>query len=122
MGLVHWFGSAEMLGWLVAGLLFAVGHHLFYSNLAGHEAPTGSYALGALSYSKQEAFFSNTSLELAMGIAYFQLFWQPAVDGWPTNLDDLDITYSVLDNMLQLFRFKIWWNDLWHGRWRSSSG
>lgn len=118
--MIHWLVPATMLGSLVAGVFFAVGHHYFYFSLAGHEAPLGDYHLGMFTYSKQEAniqigtalaFLAKAALAVAIVTAYVQLFWHTTLHlgvehGLP--LGHLDVSFSVTDNIISLFRLDVW--------------
>ena len=46
--LSQWIAPATILGFLVAGVALALGHHFFYKNLAGQEAPTDNYPIDVL--------------------------------------------------------------------------
>jgi hypothetical protein len=108
-----------MFGSLVAGFGCALGHHAFYGRLAGQEVPSGNYTVGSWDFSRQEvnvqigtglAFLTKALLTLAVGTAYVQLFWRIAVKtGRRSRMDHLDISYSVLNDILSLFRLKFWW-------------
>ena len=75
-----------MAGSLIVGTLLALGHHLFYASLAFTEAPTGiSLSLAGVDVSRQQlntavgtplAFLTKTFLEIAMSIAFVQVFWR----------------------------------------------
>lgn len=116
---IHWFTPTCMLGYLIAGALFATGHHLFYLRLNGTEVSTTPY-LG-LPVSHQEvsiaigtafAFLAKAALVLAMSLAYVQLFWheaKPPRSRKAPTLGALDWTYSALDNLLVFFNLPLWW-------------
>lgn len=69
-----------MVTTFVAGCMLSLGHHLFYSNLAGTATPTGYYhAIAGSKISKQEfntaigttfAFLVKAMLALAVSTAY----------------------------------------------------
>lgn len=100
------------------GVLLATGHHLFYSNLAGSNAPTGAYNIGGTDISKQQfntavgttfAFLVKASLTLAVSIAYTQAFWHSAKGSQKgRQLSTLDTMYSALSNILNFFQVHVW--------------
>lgn len=49
----QWRRQAIVLGRLIPGIVIALGYHLFYDYLTGHEAPPGPYEQGGIGYSKQ---------------------------------------------------------------------
>ena len=110
-----------MLGSLAAGISLAIGHHILYSRLAGHEAPSGNYAFGIFTYSRQEAniqfgtalaFLVKAALVLAVATAYIQLFWRNVLQRKAdrgTPLSHIDTAFSVMGNIVDLFRVGVWW-------------
>ena len=81
---VHWYGPTCMLGALLAGILLALGHHIYYATLDENEVPAGDHDLRLFSVSRQQAtaavgtafaFAVRSALVLAISSAYVQLFW-----------------------------------------------
>lgn len=117
---IHWLAPATMLGSLAAGIALAIGHHIFYSHLAGQEAPSGSYRLGIFAYSRQEAniqlgtafaFLVKATLVVAVVTVYVQLFWCTILrqkTGEGTRLSHIDTAFSVIDNVFDLLWVKVW--------------
>jgi hypothetical protein len=113
------FGTPVLMSLvLVAGIILAAGHHVFYESLHGSEAPTGSYIIAGRDVSKQTfnsavgtgfAFLVNASLAIAIWMAYTQLFWK-AVRNSATGerLSSVDTLFSVSSNVLELARVHIW--------------
>lgn len=114
---VYWLAPATMLGALVAGIVFAAGHHCYYKSLDGEPASNTAFTLFGSAISTQEtstaigtafAFLVKASLVLAISVAFIQVFWMVSrVDGGakqlaPT-LAQLDLAISAMDNMLMLF-------------------
>jgi hypothetical protein len=115
---VPWTTPAMMVSSLVAGCLLCLGHHLFYTGLAGSTAPTGEYDIAGTSVSKQKfntaigtafAFLIKAALALAVAIAYTQAFWRSARNSTKgQRLSTLDTTFSVLGNLLNLAKLHVW--------------
>lgn len=117
---IHWLAPASATGALVAGLLLTVGHHLFYQSL--HETPVCENAFFYRQVSQQQiniaigtafAFLAKACMVLAVSIAFVQIFWyatsQRTGDDFPT-LERIDAVYSVLDNAIEMFNVKLWYN------------
>jgi hypothetical protein len=109
-----------MLTALTAGILLALGHHLFYQRLNGTETPTDDLRFANLSYSKQQmniqvgtafAFLVKASLVVSVSIAYAQVFWG-AFSGShhrkPPTLSNIDTAFSALGSVLALLKFPVW--------------
>ena len=117
---IHWLAPVSMLAALTAGILLALGHHLFYRRLNGTETPTDDLRFGSLSYSKQQlniqvgtafAFLVKASLVVSVSIAYAQVFWGAfprSYHGKPPTLSNVDTAFSALGNVLALFNFPVW--------------
>lgn len=90
---INWLAPASMMGALLAGVLFAVGHHLFYQVLAGKTARTATrFSFLGLDISRQEAsiaigtalaFLTKGCLVYAVVAAYIQAFWKEASESMP---------------------------------------
>lgn len=118
----HWFSPVCMLIALFAGLLFALGHHVFYDKLDGSEIPTGNYTMSFYDsgISKQQsniaigtalAFAVKTSFVLAVSTAYFQLFWRSLVgpsSRQPSPLHAIDKAHSALRDATVIINFRSW--------------
>lgn len=115
---IHWVAPVSMLGGLAAGVLFAGGHHLFYSSLDGKPVSNG-FLLGS-TISKQElnvsiglafAFLVKSCLVFSMSVAFVQLFWREAKAPNPRHvptLARLDSLHSVFNNILALVDVRLW--------------
>ena len=102
----------------MAGLLFMVGHHLFYRSV--QNTPVSDGDVFGFKISQQQAniaigtafaFLAKASLVVAVSIAFVQLFWHAVIargnDTAPT-LDRIDALHSVLDNAFEMFNIKTW--------------
>ncbi|KAK4445775.1 hypothetical protein QBC34DRAFT_471610 [Podospora aff. communis PSN243] len=74
---VHWKTPVTMLLGLVAGALFAVGHHIFYRDLDGKAVSDASYDQQMnIRIGTGLSYLVRAALVIAIGAAYFQLFWR----------------------------------------------
>ena len=120
---IYWTAPTLIISSLVAGILFALGHHLFYANLDGKSAPTAleDYQVLGTRVSIQQvnialgtafAFLVRACLMLSISIAYFQvLIWSVAKNG--TKLVHLDVMTSALQDFVSLARLGTWWRRPW---------
>jgi hypothetical protein len=115
---IHWKAPTLMVSSLVAGLILAVGHHVFYSRLNGSPAPASDYDLGGWSIPKQQAniaggtafaFLVKASLVVAVGTAYIQTFWR-AIAARDIKLAHLDTLGSVPGSITALVAIWRWVN------------
>lgn len=121
---IHWYSPAVALCMLLAGIMFAIGHHLFYQGLDGCETPAGSFSLGFAEYSRQQAiiqggtalaFLTHLCLTTSVFVSYAQLFWRSALhqkSQTGITLGYLDVLFGVTRNPLLLFRPRVWRNHV----------
>lgn len=119
---IHWFGPTSMLAAFIAGLAFALGHHVFNNSLNDEEVPQGNYTISSYKsgISKQEsyltagtafAFAVRTCLVIAISTAYVQLFWRALATqlcNRSFTLENVDKAYSALRNATLLANFSGW--------------
>jgi hypothetical protein len=123
---IHWTTPTLMVASLIVGILFALGHHLFYASLDRKHAPTsleGHSVLGTYVSTQQFniavgttfAFLVRASLMLSMSIAYFQiLMWSVGKYGTKgTKLGHLDVMTSALQDLVSLASFTTWRRRPW---------
>ncbi|KAH6708738.1 hypothetical protein BKA61DRAFT_678587 [Leptodontidium sp. MPI-SDFR-AT-0119] len=90
---IDWLVPTQMVGLLVIGTLLAVGHHLFYSSLAGH--PIGKISQQwATRYGTAFTFLVKASLISAISTAYIQHIWV-MFRKKPMSIGTLDATFSA---------------------------
>lgn len=116
---IHWLAPATIVSSFTAGVLLALGHHLFYASLAGSEVPTGLYKFASTTVSKQQlnlavetafAFLVTSSLGICVGTSYVQLFWRAIRNSRKGEaLKVLDTMHDALDNLPHLFKVQVWW-------------
>ena len=110
-----------MLAALVAGVAFALGHHVFYDRLDGEKIPAGDYSMGKYNsgITKQQtntaigtglAFAVRTYFVIAVGTAYVQLFWKSLRESSSKLFDlrSIDMAYSAPHNAFLLFKLSGW--------------
>lgn len=117
---IHWSTPICMVGGLFLGLLFAVGHHLFYHSLAGTNASNGAYSVLGYGVSKQQTntsigtafgFLVKASLAFAVSTVYVQFFWrvvQTSSSKSGVRLSYLDTAFAGLDDALAFLHVKTW--------------
>lgn len=119
-GRVHWVPPVGMIAGLCVGSLLAIGHHLFYSSLHGTRAPTGTFRVVGANVSRQQlntavgtafGFIVKSFLTLTVSIAFVQTFWRAARSSRKGHtLPSLDRTFSLLTNVVNLFKLEVWRN------------
>jgi hypothetical protein len=116
-GGIHWRAPTAILAALLAGLLFAIEHHVFYDRLRGNQVPTALYSIAGIMVSSQQvniaagtafAFLVQSCLVTAVAIAYTQVLWTTSI-GRPVRLGALDTIFSALQNPFELFNMAVWW-------------
>lgn len=116
---IHWFAPTSMVASLLAGVLFALGHHLFYHSLVGKSVTGETYELGGSKVSRQQlntaigtafAFLTKASLASAVSLAYLQAVWAVAKRRKrPLTVGDIDMLLGGLGNALILGNVVAWW-------------
>lgn len=114
---ISWTTPASMLASLLAGVVFALAHHILYSRLAGTTASASNFNVAGYQVSQQQintasgtalAFLTKVCLVLAISIAYTQAFWR-AIGRSRTQVSTLDTISSVLNNVWAFLRVQVWW-------------
>jgi hypothetical protein len=70
---IHWFTPASIAALFIAGVLAAMGHHIFYMKLDGHPAVD---QLKMIRYGTALAFFVKSTLVGTVILCYRQRIWQ----------------------------------------------
>lgn len=114
---IHWLAPATVVFSLTAGILFALGHHLFYASLDGKEAQNDKLDLLGTHVSKQQfnitigttfSYLVNFFLGTALATAYAQVFWRALIKSHAT-LETWDAAFSANSNVFFLGKVWIWW-------------
>lgn len=115
---IHWLTPVSMVGALLLGGLFALGHDLFYANLAGTAVAADSFELAGAEVSRQQlniaagttlAFLFKSSVVSAVSIAYFQAVWHVVKSSKrEIDISNMDVLLSALGNAISLVSFSTW--------------
>jgi len=118
---VYWWTPFLLFVSLLVGVLFSLGHHLFYKSLVNKSTSTGSYSIAGTNYPGQQvniaigtafAFLAKAAFVLAVSTAYYQVFWrritQDADNNRPPTLAQIDSTFSAPTNIISLLRAPLW--------------
>ncbi len=105
---IHWRVPSVMLSCLFLGAGGAIGHHLFYRHWNGQEVDSASWPQEWINRSGTGfAFLVKMLLTIATGTAFVQHFWT-SVNAKPLQIKSIDSMFEVLQNALQLFKFRVW--------------
>ena len=118
-----YYAAYSAVFFFVLGVLFALGHHLFYRSLVNQTTETDDYTIMGSHYSGQQlniavgtafAFLVKASFVLAASVPYHQLFWRvakqaSAIEDRPT-LARLDAAYSGTTNLISFLRLPMWFS------------
>lgn len=115
---MYWLTPVMMLASLMLGGLFALGHHVFYSALAGKVTPSDTLGIMGLEVSKQQiniatgsalAFLFKMALVGAMSTAYVQIFWHlRKCAKRDVTLTELDATFSPSLGLSTITQLSVW--------------
>ncbi|RSL64595.1 hypothetical protein CEP53_003997 [Fusarium sp. AF-6] len=110
--------ALSMVGALLLGGLFALGHDLFYNNLAGTMVAADSFELAGAEVSRQQlnlaagttlAFLFKSAIISAVSIAYFQAVWHVFKSSKrEIDISNMDVLLSALGNAISLVSFSTW--------------
>ena len=103
---IHWKAPFVMLSSLLLGIVFIIGHHLFYQSL--HHTPTGDAIFEQqvnTGIGTAFAFIVRMFLVIAIGTAYWQLFWHQ-IRARPTSVAQLDTMSSIISSALEFFSIR----------------
>lgn len=113
-----------MFGAFGAGVLAAIGHHVFYNGLSGKPVPNDDY-IEVLGWNVDQqqinfavgtalAFIVKAFLVLAVSASYIQSLWTAAKatrSGGPLTVSNLDAAFSILGNLLSFARLSFWFGN-----------
>lgn len=91
---VHWGSPTLMAFLLVAGVAFALGHHLHYNSLNDTLVSSQQSQQWAIRIGTGLAFLSKASLAASVGVAYTQRLWV-SVKKRNMSLENLDKAFSL---------------------------
>ena len=118
---IHWWTPCLMMLSLVSGILFALGHHLFYNSRVNKAISTDDYIIMGTRHPGQQvniavgtafAFLVKAAFILAVSTAYYQVFWKMAkqkskTEKHPT-LRWLNAAFSSTTNVMSLLSTPMW--------------
>lgn len=76
---VHWKAPVTIVVTFILGLLFAIGHHVFYHDLDGKLVDSNDRLFGQqinISIGTAFAFLFRACLSVSIGATYWQVFWR----------------------------------------------
>ncbi|KAF6831177.1 hypothetical protein CPLU01_06875 [Colletotrichum plurivorum] len=98
----HWNSSWNMYLWLLLGIGFAIGHHVFYQTLDGQPADD---QVRMLRYGTILAFAAKASLGAAVISAYHQRIWS-TVRSRLMSIAALDSMFAATENFIALLNWE----------------
>lgn len=105
---INWRVPSIMGLSIVFGMLFSVGHHLFYEYWDGksveNAALSQKWVLGA---GTAFAFAVKVFCGVTTGTAYAQLLWRQ-LQKRSTPISDIDALFNILSGILGFFKVKMW--------------
>lgn len=96
-----------MIGSLLLGIAFAIGHHFFYRYCDGKEADHQLQQQWVTRAGTSFAFVVKLLLAIAAGMAYVQQCWV-SLKSRPESIRRVDAMFSVLENALQFLDPGLW--------------
>ena len=100
-----------MVASALIGIIFAVGHHAFYSHYNGRVADNEREQRLVINAGTAFAFLVKMFLAIATGTTYVQHFWL-RMKSRPHSINHIDAMYSVLQNPLAFWDVRIWGGHL----------
>jgi len=107
---IHWKIPSVMVASLV-GIIFAAGHHAFYSYYNGRVADNEREQRFVINAGTAFAFLVQMFLAIATGNAYVQNFWL-SMKRRPHSINHIDAMYSALQNALAFWDVRMWGGHL----------
>jgi hypothetical protein len=102
---VHWQAPTVIILAFIAGLAFAIGHHVFYLNLDGQPVDDHLFDQQTnLAAGHTFAFVVRACLCVAIGVAYWQVFWGMLLRG-TFAISHVDALAGSLGSILDMINF-----------------
>lgn len=97
------------MGSLIAGCIFAIGHHAYFSSLNGKPVDTTTTLAGLKVFDEKWAnhvavalaFLAKFCFSMCVGAAYVQALWKTARRPLGLSVAGLDASFSLLSNPLK---------------------
>ncbi|KAJ7115892.1 hypothetical protein C8R44DRAFT_739605 [Mycena epipterygia] len=101
-----WVPALTIIGSLIVGCLFAIGHHVYYNSLSGHAVESTSVFSGLKVYDQKWANHVGTGLafltkfffSLCIGAAYVETLWKIARRPLGLSVAGLNASFGLLSN------------------------
>ncbi|MCJ1469699.1 hypothetical protein MMC07_008335 [Pseudocyphellaria aurata] len=103
---VYWYSPALMTGLFIAGVFFAIGHHLYYDSLNGQEVGHLKRQQWPLRFGNVFAFLVKSCLAASAGIACVQWMWKTLRRSYIT-IEGIDAAFSAPENLLSLLNWEM---------------
>ncbi|PSR79068.1 hypothetical protein BD289DRAFT_375946 [Coniella lustricola] len=103
---IHWKAPLFILGYLLVGIGFALGHHFYWRSLDGSLVDTQRDQEWAQRYGIAFAFLAQSALTLSVGVAYTQRVWLTVKQN-AFKLGTLDRLFSLQNDLFGFFSFEI---------------
>lgn len=95
-----------ILGYLLLGVGFALGHHFYWMSLDGTVVPSEADQEWAKRFGIAFAFLTQSALTMSVGMAYTQRVWVTVKQN-PMTLRGLDRVFSLQDDIFAFFSGEI---------------
>jgi hypothetical protein len=104
---VHWKAPTFMIGSLVIGFAFALGHHFYYRSWNHQLVRDNTQQEWITRIGTGFAFIIKMFLVIAAGTAYIQHLWA-SFRSHPATIDNVDSMFDVLGNAWKFLEVKLW--------------
>ncbi|KAH0597835.1 hypothetical protein MHUMG1_04207 [Metarhizium humberi] len=103
----HWLVPSLMIGSLICGIAFALGHHFFYASLDSRIVQSSTQQEWNIRIGTGMAFLVKAFLTAAVGFAYTQLLWTTLASRNST-LEGIDAMFGVATNAWDFLSLELW--------------
>ncbi|MCJ1468035.1 hypothetical protein MMC07_006661 [Pseudocyphellaria aurata] len=103
---IYWLSPALMTGLFIAGVFFAIGHHLYYKSLDGQEVGDLKRQQWPLRFGNVFSFLVKSCLAASAGIACVQWMWKTLRRSYIT-IEGIDAAFSAQENLLSLLNWEM---------------
>ncbi|KAJ5158985.1 uncharacterized protein N7500_008636 [Penicillium coprophilum] len=104
---IGWRAPTMMIGFLIAGAMFSMGHHLYYQSLDSTRVTSVNQQTWAIRIGTGFAFLIKSFLVSAVGIAAVQVMWATLRRKF-VKLRGIDGMFSILSSPLALLTPNLW--------------
>lgn len=105
---IHWRVPTTIAVAFLAGLLFAIGHHLFFASLAGSLLDENVFnQQHNLAIGSAFAFLVRAALVISIGATYYQVLWRTLL-GSGLQLQTVDALAGLLESLINLASWQVW--------------